>query len=96
MIYLLSLIITPFLINHREHDHHQVQMIPWEALQNVLQTHFVDLQSLFNDVVDDKHDVDELTGHYKVVHITNISQKFYCLICVTGNNSTCIEDVLIT
>ena len=43
------------------------------------ETDFDDLQGLFDNVVDDEHDVDELAGHDEVVKITNVSQQFYCL-----------------
>ena len=47
-----------------------------------------DLKSLLNDVVDDEHNVDKLTGHDEVVKVTNISQKFHCLVAVPSYNST--------
>ena len=58
-----------------QEDDNDVEYIP-ETLE-VLQLVFLDLQDLFDGVVDDEEDEDPLTGHHEVVERGDITYQFH-------------------
>ena len=61
-----------FLLNQYQNDNKYIQHVEHGA--EVGKTNFNDLQRFLDNVVDDEHDVDKLTGHDEVVKIADVSQ----------------------
>lgn len=59
-----------------QENYNNIQNIP-EALE-VLESVFLNLQDLFNGVVNDEEDKDSLARHHKVIHSVDITNQFHC------------------